>query len=449
MTRPTTLTARGTVAGLLIVLLTLVGCSTTEPEPKPSSTAVEIPDTPIGQTVTWILEEFNAERDTTPATWEPRLHPLFVEDVSADELVEIINQNVRPAKPIVPTAYQGAERDVVVTMAGEVGEPFDMTVSIDEAGLLTALWFGPVTEPREPAESLDEVRERFESLPGDVRVLVRTGEGEDLIAIDENDSAPLGSIFKLYVLGAVATAVDEGRLSWQDPLVVTDELRSLPSGELQDAPTGTEVTVLEAAQKMIAISDNTATDLLIHAVGRDAVEQAVEEMDHHDPASMRPFLTTRELFALRWGGHDDLADRWHDGDETERRAVLTEVAGMPFEVTVEDLTTTPGWHDLEWFGTASDVAAAQAWLHDNGGAEVRDVLTANPGLDVPEGWTSVAFKGGSEPGVLAGSWLAEHSDGSTLTIVVLASSDEQNEIESEAGELFGLPHDLLVLEAKK
>ncbi len=445
MTRSTT-PARGLIAGLLVALLALTGCAPAEP--KPTVTAVTIPDTPVGQTVTWILEEFNGERDTTPATWEPRLHPTFINEVTADEVADLINQNVRPAKPIIPTAYEGAERDAVVTMAGEVGDPFDLTVSIDDAGLITTLWLGPASAAREPAESLDEVRERFEALPGDVRVLVRTGDGADLIAIDPEVSAPLGSIFKLYVLGAVASAIDDGRLTWEDPLVITDELRSLPSGQLQDAAAGTEVTVLEAAQKMIAISDNTATDLLIHAVGRDAVEQAVTRMDHHDPQSLRPFLTTRELFALRLGGHDDLADRWRSGDEAERRTVLAELDALPFDVAVDDLTTTPGWHDMEWFATASDIATAQQWLHDTGSTEVRDILTANPGLIVPGGWTSVAFKGGSEPGVLAGSWLAERPDGSTVTIVVLASSDEQNEVETNAGELFGLAHDVLVLEAE-
>lgn len=442
----TTTTTRGLVAGVLIALLALVGCAPTAP--KAAATAVPIPDTPVGETVTWVLEQFNGERDTSPASWEPRLNEAAVADGGADQIADIVNQQIRPAKPIIPTAYEGSERDAVVTFAGTVGEPFNVTVGLDDAGLMETFWIGPATEARDAATSMDEVRERFEKLPGDVRVLVRTGEGDDLISIDPEEPAPLGSIFKLYVLGAVATAIERGELSWDDTVTVTDDVRSLPSGELQDAPAGTEVTVLEAAQKMIAISDNTATDLLIHAVGRDAVEQAVIDMSHHDPSALRPFLTTRELFALRWGGHDDLADRWRNGGEDERRAVLAELDGLPFDVEVGDLSAVPDWHDMEWFASAVDVAAAQASLHDDGSTEVHEILTASPGLEVPEGWSSVAFKGGSEPGVMAGSWLAERPDGTTLTIVALSSSDKENEVETNAGELFGLVHDVLVLEAE-
>ncbi len=435
----------GIVAGLLTALLVFTACTAAPPPDTSTPEAVAIPETPVGRTVTWILGEFNGERDTTPAVWEPRLHESFLAERSADEVTDIINQQVRPARPLVPTAYQGSERDAVVTIAGRIGDAFDMTVVLDDAGLITGLWLAPAAEPRVPAESLDEVRKRFEALPGDVRVLVRTGDGSELIAIEADAPAPLGSIFKLYVLGAVVAAIEEGRLSWDDTLVVTDEVRSLPSGELQDEPTGTEVTVREAAQKMIAISDNTATDLLIHAVGRDAVERAVAAMGHHDPGMLRPFLTTRELFALRWGGHDDLAAQWRGGGEAERRAALAELDARPFEVTVDDLTVGPDWHDMEWFATARDVAAALDAVHA-AGADVGDILAANPGVTVPEAWESVGFKGGSEPGVLAGSWLAERPDGSTLTIVVLASSDAEGEVEGSAGELFGLVADLLVLE---
>jgi beta-lactamase class A len=41
---------------------------------------------------------------------------------------------------------------------------------------------------------------------------------------------------------------------------------------LQYEPEGTQISVLDAAAKMISISDNTAADMLIHLVGRSAVE---------------------------------------------------------------------------------------------------------------------------------------------------------------------------------
>jgi beta-lactamase class A len=50
-------------------------------------------------------------------------------------------------------------------------------------------------------------------------------------------------------------------------LTVTAQLKSLPSGVLQYESDGTQISVLDAATKMISISDNAATDMLINLVG--------------------------------------------------------------------------------------------------------------------------------------------------------------------------------------
>jgi len=58
-------------------------------------------------------------------------------------------------------------------------------------------------------------------------------------------------------------------------LTITAQLKSLPSGELQTKPDGTQISVQDVATKMISISDNTAADMLISLVGRPAVEAAL------------------------------------------------------------------------------------------------------------------------------------------------------------------------------
>ena len=68
------------------------------------------------------------------------------------------------------------------------------------------------------------------------------------------------------VLAEVAREIASGRRSWNDTLAIRDEWKSLPSGTMQNLPEGTEVTLREAAEAMISISDNTATDHLVHFV---------------------------------------------------------------------------------------------------------------------------------------------------------------------------------------
>ena len=439
-------------AALAAIALTLAGCAgtTTAPSSSPSPTAsasqaaVVIPATPAGATTRWVLDLMNAEADTTAADWEGRLTAEFLAEVPAEEIAKLINTSIRPAKPLEATAYEGDERTAVTTIVGQIGEPFNLSISVTEDDKIEGLFMGPATEPREAATSLDEVTERLGKLPGDVRALV-IRDGERLVDRNADEAAPTGSVFKLYVLGAVADAVAAGTLAWDETLTVTDEVKSLPSGELQDAPAGTTLSVRDAAEKMISISDNTATDMLIQRVSRDAVETAVVEMGHSDPALMRPFLTTQELFALGWGDHDALAERWAAGDEGERRAVLDELAALPFDIAVDtvDLTATFWQRGMEWFFSPDDIAAAHDALQTRAAADpvVSEILEINPGITIDSAaWSNVAFKGGSSPGVVAGSWYARSADGTPVTIVVTMADDEALSTTDQT-ELFGLVED--------
>ncbi len=123
-------------------------------------------------------------------------------------------------------------------------------------------------------------------------------------SIDPATAAPLGSAFKLYVLDALGNAVASGKVRWNQPLTVTAQLKSLPSGELQNEPDGTQISVQDTAAKMISISDNTAANMLINLLGRSAVEAALSTTGMADPVLDRPFLTTRGLP----GHHPDRAE---------------------------------------------------------------------------------------------------------------------------------------------
>ena len=68
-----------------------------------------------------------------------------------------------------------------------------------------------------------------------------------------------------------------------------------------DLPVGANISVRTAAEKMIATSDNMATDMLIEKVGPQAVDDALANAGHHDPAAMTPFPTMYELFSVALG----------------------------------------------------------------------------------------------------------------------------------------------------
>lgn len=442
------------LALLLVLLAACTGTPTATEEESAALEPVAIPDTPVGEAAGWVLEALNGEDPFAAEEWGTRLHQTFLDEVSAEEVVDLLETRFRPLRLWTPTAYDGTDDHALVTIQSADGERFDMTVVVDDAGLMTGLVFAPARAEHDPAQSIEEVEQRLGEMPGDVRALVtleQDGRVQTLIDRAAGDVGPLASIAKLFVLIAVVEQVDAGVIGWEDTLQLTDDVRSLPSGRLQDAPEGAEVSVFEAAKAMIEISDNTATDLLIATIGRDAVESAIADLDLLDEAGLRPFPTTREVFALSWGVDEATASAWDGGDEAERRAILDSLTDDDLDVAIQDVTNETSWQrGVNWFASPRDVAAAHDRLaelaerHD----EIERILGANPGAGLRfdrDAWPTIAFKGGSSRGVVTGSWRAVGEDGRVLTLVLMLAGDDATHVDLQTDVFFGLAEDLFAL----
>ena len=222
-------------------------------------------------------------------------------------------------------------------------------------------------------------------------------------------SLPLASIFKLYVLLAVADAVKAGTLEWSDQLTITEEAKAVGSASLRDLPPGTQVSVRTAAQEMISASDNMATDLLIARLGPGAVERALVAAGHHDPASMTPFPTMHELFSIGWG-KPDLREQWKQASPQGRALLLEQTNSRPFQPDPVRTGTPASGFGAEWYGSAADICRVHAALQTAAvgeAAPVRDILSAVPGITLDESqWPYIGAKGGNLPGDLTFSWYA-------------------------------------------
>jgi beta-lactamase class A len=222
-------------------------------------------------------------------------------------------------------------------------------------------------------------------------------------------SLPLASIFKLYVLLAVADAVKAGTVSWTDQLTITEEAKAVGSAGLEELPPGAQVSVRKAAQEMISASDNMATDLLIARLGPGAVERALVAAGHHDPASMTPFPTMHELFSVGWG-EPDLREQWKHASRQDRVKMLQQANSRPFQPD-PNRTHTPASPDgVEWYGSAADICRVHAALQAAAvgeAAPVKQILSAIPGIDLSRSkWSYIGAKGGNLPGDLTFSWYA-------------------------------------------
>jgi beta-lactamase class A len=247
---------------------------------------------------------------------------------------------------------------------------------------------------------------------------VNDGHCEHFQGTNTDESLPLASIFKLYVLHAVATAVKNGTVSWDDQLTVTEKGKAV--GSSMDLPTGAQISVRKAAEKMISTSDNMATDMLIGRVGPHAVEQALVTAGHHDPGSMTPFPTMYELFSIGWGS-PDLREEWKAATTPAARArVLEKANANPYQPDWTRAHTPASIIHAEWYGNADDICRVHTALQADAvgpAAPVRQILSLVSGIQLDRNvWKYVAAKAGGLPGDLTLSWYAVDKTGQAWVV---------------------------------
>lgn len=429
--------------------LTLVSCGEAEPDsglsetdasetPAETSSAEEdevsgsvqseIPETSVGEVTERILEIYNGQEDSSAQDWEELLSDEFLADFPMDQFLYMVNIEIRPQGPFSVIDYQEDESGSFTHLETEE-EELDLIVYLTDDGLVLGIFLQPYYEPlSDPPASLDEIEQRLDEMPADSHLLVLE-DGEEVLSIDSDEPAPMASIFKLWVLEALTAAIDQGETSWDETLELGEEHMSLPTGALHYEDPGFELSVFEAAQAMIANSDNTATDLLIDHLGRSFIEQSIQEAGRYSPELLQPLLTTREVFQLRWG-HEDLGEEFVDASPARQQEILDELAEMPLEISSPDMVPDEGAaYGLEWYGSAEDIAAVHESLHSSRGAhpDLRHILGDHQDLlSEDPWWTTHSYKGGNTQGVFSGSWRVEGTDGTTRIVVLQVSGTPQD-----------------------
>lgn len=271
-----------------------------------------------------------------------------------------------------------------------------------------------VTGTQVADDSAAHIAADLAALPGQAALALYPLDGKlpPSLAIQDARPMPLGSAFKLWVLAELARQIAAGTHRWDE--VVPTGTPSLPTGILQSWPRATPMTVQSLATLMIAVSDNTATDTLIALLGRDAVDATAARY-----GGSGPVLTTREAFAIKADGA--LTQRWSAADAQARRAMLRGIgptlAAAPLDPMM--FAGAPLATDsVEWFAAPRDVVRLLADLRD-AGPVVRAILAINAGTDpgTARRLDYVGFKGGSEPGVIALSYLVRTKDGRWYALV--------------------------------
>jgi beta-lactamase class A len=256
-------------------------------------------------------------------------------------------------------------------------------------------------------DNVTKLSSDIRALPGKAGFLVRRLDDRSappLLSINATQDFAIGSAFKLWILAEAARATSARERQWRDVILLGEP--SLPSGIVQKWPRGAPMTLHSLATLMISISDNSATDTLLGALGRNRVGAMVAATGHANPAVTLPILSTRELFALKMDANADLQATWAKASPRQRQSLLDSNAQRlkTKSINLTQLGGKPRLIDqLEWFASPADMAATFDWFRTKGNADALAILAVNPGIGPADAdrFAYVGYKGGSEPGVIS------------------------------------------------
>lgn len=398
---------RRRLAALMVLTATAAaGCAPSPASPADAGTdgGVVIPTrTPPGLRAKQTMDMLNSD-------WP--IGPVGVATLAAPDKVDQVVTTMESLWWDRPFQLDGVDvhtGSAILHLTTSYGARQDIRIRTDDDGMVNLFKATTETPKIDSWRDLDAVLDKTGARYSYQASRIEDGVCKPVAGANPTQSLPLASIFKLYVLLAVADEVKAGRLSWDDPLTITGRAKVVGSSGLEELPNGAHVSVRRAAEKMIATSDNMATDLLIGRMGPGAVERALAAAGHHDPASMTPFPTMYELFSVGWG-KPDLREQWQHGTPQQRAKLLQQARSRPYEPDPLRAHDPASAYGAEWYGNAEDICRVHVALQAAAvgkATPVREILSAVRGIDLPHAdWPYIGAKAGGLPGDLTFSWYA-------------------------------------------
>ncbi len=247
----------------------------------------------------------------------------------------------------------------------------------DRTGKIKGLFIKPALYM---VSDLDECFSLMKEIGSSASLLVRK-DGQDFFSYNAGKALAIGPAYKLFVMKELMKRIKAGELKWNQKVRLEKHLQSYPSSALYDKMSGGLVTLQVVTQYMMAASDNSAADVVLKLLGT----QALEACDQRTP-----FLTSRQFYQLK--ADRILAENYGNADMAKRRKILEKLEGRPLP-PLEDVAD-PYLTGVEWYASAEELCdLIEAVAEDK-------AMRFNPGLAEKADWQRIAFKAGSEIGVL-------------------------------------------------
>ena len=144
--------------------------------------------------------------------------------------------------------------------------------------LLIMVCFGIVVEAQTPNKLDDHVKPIVESFKGKVSLFAKNLDTGETYALNPDERVRTASTIKIAVMIEAFARVAEGKAKWTDEVVLTKEKKVSGSGILGELSDGLKLTLRDAVNLMMILSDNTATNLVLDVLTTDAVNARMESL---------------------------------------------------------------------------------------------------------------------------------------------------------------------------
>lgn len=124
----------------------------------------------------------------------------------------------------------------------------------------------------------DRVRDGLADFPGVAGFCLQDLATRDTMGWHEQEVFPVASTIKIPILVTLLARAEKGEVDLQERVAMTPEVLVPGSGVLTYLEGPLDLSVLDIAQLMIMVSDNTATNLCIDWAGMDATNELMESL---------------------------------------------------------------------------------------------------------------------------------------------------------------------------
>lgn len=142
--------------------------------------------------------------------------------------------------------------------------------------------------PAAPGLALDgRVRAEAVKLKGKVSIYAKNLETGEAYSLNADDRVRTASTIKLPIMVAVFALVADGKAAWTDELTLTASNKVQGSGILLEFGEGHKLTLRDAVNLMIVVSDNSATNMVLDAITADEVNARMDTLGLKQTRSLR------------------------------------------------------------------------------------------------------------------------------------------------------------------